>query len=173
MNRTEKAVSKVMGAAKAAKATVEGVTGVFKQLMREHGEVTALLARVKKSSDIEVRRELFPKIREELVSHEKGELAEVYPVFKQHEDLAGFAETHERDAGALERRILRLSAMAYDDGEWASAFEDLVNAVSQHVKEEESEFFPIASRTLGKEVTEGLTSRYQAKKQAVARETIH
>jgi hypothetical protein len=171
MHRTEKAASEILGTMKAAKATIEGATGVFKELMREHGEVTALLLRVKGSSDIEVRRELFPKIREELISHEKGELAEVYPAFKQHEDLAGYAEMHQREAGALERRIQLLSAMAYDDAGWSTAFEDLVNAVSHHVKEEESDFFPVASRTLGKEVTEGLTSRYLAKKQAVAKET--
>ncbi len=171
MHRTEKAASALMGSAKAAKATLKGVTGVFKELMREHGEVTALLVRVKMSSDVNLRRELFPKIREELLSHEKGERTVVYPVFKQHEDLAGYAEMHEREAKTLERHIQRLSAMAYEDVGWASAFEDLVNAVSHHVKEEEGEYFPVASRTLGKTVTEGLTRLYdERKKQAVANE---
>ncbi|HEX4448339.1 MAG TPA: hemerythrin domain-containing protein [Polyangiaceae bacterium] len=173
MHRTEKTASKVMETAKSAKATLEGVTGVFKELMREHGEVTALLARVKMSSDIEVRAELFPKIRAELLSHEKGELAEVYPVFKKHEDLAGYAEMHEREAGTLERQIQRLGAMPYEDPEWASAFADLVNAVSHHVKEEESEYFPAASKTLGKKTTEAMTTRYQAKKNAVLNEERH
>jgi hypothetical protein len=45
-HRTEKVVSEVMGAAKNAKAKLEGVHGVFQHLMREHGEVTALLLRV-------------------------------------------------------------------------------------------------------------------------------
>jgi hypothetical protein len=173
MHRTEKAASKVMGAAKSAKATLESVTGVFKELMREHGEVTALLTRVMMSSESDVRAELFPKIRAELLSHEKGELAEVYPVFKKHEDLAGYAEMHEREAGTLERQIQRLSAMAYDAPEWASAFADLVNAVSHHVKEEESEYFPVASKTLGKKVTEAMTARYEAKKKAVLKEERH
>lgn len=95
MHRTEKAASKVMGTAKEAKAVLSSVTGVFKELMREHGEVTALLLRVKASSDAEVRSDLFPKIRAELVSHEKGELAEVYPVFRKHEQLAAYAEQHD------------------------------------------------------------------------------
>jgi hypothetical protein len=173
MHRSEKAASEVMGTAKAAKATLEGVTGVFKELMREHGEVTALLMRVKTSSEIDVRRELFPKIREELVSHEKGELAEVYPVFKKHDDLAAFAEMHEREAGALERQIQRLSAMAYDAPEWATTFAELVSAVSHHVKEEEGEYFPVASKTLGTKVTEAMTARYEAKKQAIMKEQRH
>jgi hypothetical protein len=162
-----------MGAAKAFKATIEGVTGVFKQLMREHGEVTALLRRVKMSSDPAVRQELFPTIRAELVAHEKGELIEIYPLFRKHESLAGYAEMHERDSGALERQLQRLSAMPYDDPGWASAFDDLVDAVARHVKEEESEYFPVASRTLGKKVTEALIVRYEAKKKALMNEQLH
>ena len=173
MHRTQKAASEVMGAAKAAKATLEGVTGVFKQLMREHGEVTALLLRVKTSSEIDVRADLFPKIRAELISHEKGELTEVYPLFRKHAGLAGYAEMHEREAGTLERRIQRLGAIPYEDAEWASAFDDLVNAVAEHVKEEESEYFPVASKTLGKKVTEAMTIRYEAKKKAVLKEEQH
>jgi hypothetical protein len=171
MHRTEKAASTVMGAAKAAKATLENVSGVFKQLMREHGEVTALLLRVKTTSDADVRRELFPKIRQELLSHEKGELAVVYPAFRAHEDLAAYAEMHEREAGALERKIQRLTGIAYDDPAWGPVFTDLVDAVSHHVKEEESEYFPFASRILGKKVTEALTSEYKATKNAVMAET--
>jgi hypothetical protein len=171
MHRTEKVASTVIGAAKVAKATVENVTGVFKQLMREHGEVTALLLRVKATSDADVRRELFPEIRRELISHEKGELAVVYPVFEEHEDLAAYADMHERDAGALERMIQRLSSIAYEDAAWGPAFADLVKAVSRHVKEEEGEYFPIASRTLGKKVTETMASEYTATKEAIMAET--
>jgi hypothetical protein len=162
-----------MGTAKAAKATLAGVTGVFKELMREHGEVTALLLRVRSSSDLEVRRELFPTIRAELVSHDKGELAEVYPVFREHVGLAPFAELHEREAGILDRTIQRLSAISYEDPAWSGAFAELVEAVSRHIKEEESEYFPVASRTLGKAATEAMTARYAAKKKALMREDQH
>ena len=170
MHRTEKVASRVMGAAKAVKATVEGVSGVFRELMREHGEVTALLMKIKKASDVDVRSELFPKIREELISHEKGELAAVYPAFREHEDLAGYAEMHEREAGTLERAVQRLTGMPYEAAEWDSAFADLVKTVAQHVKEEESEYFPVASRTLGKKATEAMTSQYAATKKAVMME---
>jgi len=156
-----------MGAVKAAKATIDNLPGVFKQLTREHGEVTALLLRVKMSSDVKVRRELFPTIREELLAHEKGELAVVYPAFREHEELAGYAEMHEREAGTLERMLQRLSSTAYDDAQWGPTFAELVNTVQRHAKEEEDEFFPVAGRILGKEAAEELKTRYEAKKNAV------
>ena len=44
-NRMEHAASELMGAVKTAKATIENLHGVFKELAREHGEVEALLRR--------------------------------------------------------------------------------------------------------------------------------
>jgi hypothetical protein len=168
-NRVEKVASEVMGAVKAAKATVENLSGVFKQLAREHGEVTALLLRLKISSDPKVRRELFPTIREELLSHEKGELAVVYPVFREHEELAAYAEMHEAEAGALARTIDQLTGMAYDDADWGASFARLTDMVARHVKEEEDEFFPVASKLLGKEATAQMNARYLEIKKAIAK----
>ena len=88
--RTEQAASKVMGAAKKAKGTLEGLTGVFKTLMEEHGEVSALLLRVKASDDPETRTRLWPTIRRELLAHEKGELAIVYPMYAQYPAIASW-----------------------------------------------------------------------------------
>jgi hypothetical protein len=170
MHATEKAASKIMGAAKQIKAAVEGVTGVFKELMREHGEATALLLRIKSTSDIAMRQELFPKLRVELLSHERAELAEIYPVFREHKDLSGYAEMHEQEASALERLILRLDATPFEDVGWAAALSELAEAVSRHVKEEENKFFPAASRILGKTVTEAMTPRYEAKKESFMKE---
>jgi hypothetical protein len=164
MHRT--AASTTMGAAKAAQALFERVSGVFKELMREHGEVDALLMRVARSTDAGVRRALFPQVREELVSHEKGELAAVYPVFREYEELVAYAEMHEREAGTLERIIQRIDGLAYEDAAWGPAFADLVRAVSHHVKDEEDDYFPFASRTIGKKVTETMTAQYQAAKKA-------
>jgi hypothetical protein len=168
-NHVEKAASEVFGAVKAAKATLENLHGVFRQLAREHGEVTALLLRVKMTSDVDVRREIFPTIREELLSHEKGELAEVYPAFMQHEELAGYAEMHQREAGTLERMLQRLTGMPYDDAQWGPAFAELTSTVEHHTKEEEDDFFPAASKILGKDAAEQMKTRYLAKKSAVAK----
>jgi hypothetical protein len=171
MHRTENAISTAMGAAKEVEATFEGVSGIFKELMREHGEIGALLMRVAKTTDTGLRRERFPELRVELVSHEKGELAVLYPVFRQYEDLVAYAEMHEREAGALERMIQRLDGLAYEDIAWGSAFAELVQAFSHHVKEEESDYFPFASKTLGKKVTETMTAAYRATKKTIIEQT--
>ncbi len=163
-HRTEKVVSEVMGAAKSAKAKLEGMHGVFQHLMREHGEVTALLLRVKASSDPKVRSDFFPLIRQELLSHEKGELTDVYPVFAKHPQLAEFAEEHEEDASELEERIDLVTETPYDDERWAARFAELVDLVSAHVEKEENEYFPAASKVIGREQSEEMLARFESTK---------
>jgi hypothetical protein len=163
----EEVASKVVGGMKAAKATFEGLAGVFKQLTQEHGEVLALLMRVKMSSDVDVRRNLFPTIRTQLLAHERGELREVYPAFSQHPDLEGMARNHDAEAGQLERALDELSSTDYEDESWDTKFERLVGLVQHHTKEEEDEYFPAANRILGKDEAERLKGRYlDAKTQA-------
>jgi len=170
--RMEEMASKGMGVAKEIKATFEGLHGVFKKLMEEHGEVTALLLRVKGSSDVEVRRNLFPKIHAELLSHEKGELADVYPVFRENAELATFADAHDREAGEIERMLDELSALPYADEGWGGKFERLVELVSHHVEEEEGEYFPKAEKILGEEKAEEMLPRFEATKEKVLNEVI-
>jgi hypothetical protein len=172
-SRIEKAATQVMGAAKGAMATVEGLSGVFKQLSREHGELAALLARVTMTTEPAVRSEFFPSIREDLLSHEKGELAEVYSVFRRHPDLVAYAEMHEREAATLERTVERLSLIPYDDDRWGPIFGDLVNAVEHHIREEEGEFFPQANRILGKQAAEDMLPRYEAARDAALQSRRH
>ena len=163
-NQLENMASEAAGAIKATKAKVEGLTGVFAQLVREHGEVSALLVRVKASHDPQVRRELFPEIRAQLLSHEKGELSEVYPEFAKNEQLAPFAGEHEREARELEQKIEDIGKINYDDERWPGLFSELEEMVSQHVKEEEGTFFPAASRTFGRDESERILGRYQIAK---------
>jgi hemerythrin superfamily protein len=171
-NPIEKAASQVMGVVESTKARVSGLTGVFQHLAREHGEVTALLIRVKLSSDPKVRAELFPQIRKELLSHEKGELAVVYPAFRGYSELEKYASQHDREATSLEETIKGLSSLAYTDPSWGERFTTLVELVSAHVKEEEGEFFPAAERILGRESAARLLPRFEEAK-ARAPQSFH
>ena len=163
-NRMEELASKAMGTAKAAKAALAGLHGVFKQLEMEHGEVSALLMRVKMSSDPKVRVELFPTIRNQLLAHEEGELKNVYPIFKQHPETAHIAEEHANEASELRQQLDRLSATAIDSDVWQTQFERLVELVTHHVKEEESEYFPAGQRAFG-DRTDEMLSAYLSTKQ--------
>jgi hypothetical protein len=116
------------------------------------------------SSELEVRAGLMPQIRAELLSHEKGEATDLYSVFRQHEDLADFAEEHDTDVEQLEEAIGQLLALRYEDELWPSRFDDLYDLVLRHTREEEGEYFPAASHALGREQSEQILTRYQITK---------
>jgi hemerythrin superfamily protein len=164
-NPAEELASKAMGAMKAGKATFEGLTGIFRRLAIEHGEVSALLLRVKSSSDPQVRAELFPKIRQELLAHERGELTVLYPAYREYPELAMIADKHDREAGQLEQMIGTVTATEYQDPAWESRFDALVDLVKRHVSEEENDFFPKGEKALG-ERTKSLELEFKEVKAA-------
>jgi len=163
----EKAASKAMGAAKKVKGAVKGLDGVFKTLMEEHGEVSAMLLKVKSSSDIETRARLWPTVRRELTSHEKGEVAVVFGAFQQNPETIQLALHHNEEAQELSSLIGAIDEMSFDDPMWEPKFDQLVKLVQHHVAEEEGEIFPAGQDALGAAKAEQLNEPYLAKKQDV------
>ena len=169
--RTERMASKAMGAVKTVKATVKGLSGVFRKLAQEHGEVTALLLRVKQSKSVELRRELFPDIRKELLAHEKGELEVVHPAFRQYPELVEIADAHQAEATQMEQILRELDSTDYADAAWTRTFDRLVEVVTHHAAEEENQFFPEASRVMPRDEPNALEKEYlDAKKSFMANE---
>jgi hemerythrin superfamily protein len=168
-NKIEELASKAVGTAKAAKATLEGLNGVFRHLVREHGEVSALLLRLKTSSDPKVRRELWPTIRKELLSHEQAEKREVYPAFRSDPDTQSMADEHDTDAEELEEAINEVTSTAPDTPAWQPALERLIQLVQEHVRDEEEVYFPIADRVF-KDRSDDMLQRFETAKTEAMRQ---
>lgn len=167
--KIEEMASKATGFAKAAKATLEGFNGVFRHLVQEHGEVSALLLRLKLSSDPDKRRELWPIIRKELLSHEQAEKLEVYPAFRHVSEMQTMAVEHDRDADDLEEVISELTATAVDSDQWQPILERLIAQVEEHVRDEEEEYFPIADRAF-KDRSQDMLARFEKAKAEAKRQ---
>lgn len=164
--RMDSMIAKGTGTAKAVEARLRGLVGVFKTLSEQHGEVSAMLKRVK--SDPARRADLWPKIREELMSHEKGELHEVYPALRAHPATRELADRHEAEAGELSMLIHRIHQTDMSSAEWDQQFERLVALVELHVREEEHDIFPKAQEALGAERAKELEPRFLAAKKQIA-----
>ncbi len=161
-NRLEERASKNMAAAKTAKA---GAGGVFGKLIQEHEEAAALLRRLRTSTTAGERQRLYAEVRQQLLAHERGELAEVYPVFVRYEATRQIAAAHDANARQIEAAIRALDAAGADGTAWEPALARLVTMVEHHVDEEEREYFPVAQSVLGDELSQALLERYQARKQ--------
>lgn len=165
-NRMDSIISKGTGAAKAVEARLHGLVGVFKVLSEQHGEVSALLKRVK--SDPSKRAELWPKIRQELMSHEKGELREVYPVLREQAATRALADRHQTEADELSAQIDRIHALEMASSEWGRQFDRLIELVENHVREEEHDIFPKAQEAIGADRAKEIEPRFLAAKKQLA-----
>lgn len=159
--------AKTVGTIKAAKATLEGLRGVFRHLEREHAEVSTLLVRLRASSDSDMRRELLPTIRRELIAHEEAETAALYPVLRGDARTRSLAEEHDADADELKTAVAALVACAVDSPEWQPTLDDLIAQVKRHVSSEEQVYFPKAQEVFGARADELLTLYEQAKARAM------
>jgi hypothetical protein len=171
-NKMEEAAGKVMGIAKEVKATFKGQTGVFKTLAEQHGEVSALLKRAASAEKVEKRLDLWSKIRQELISHERGELGVVYPAFRDRAELREIAEHHDQEAGQLEAAITQLDAIDPSTDQWHEKLEALIELVQHHVDEEENEWFPEAAKVITGEEAKDLEGRFLALKESIAEQVI-
>jgi hypothetical protein len=158
-HKLEELASKAMGTVKAAKASLDGMSGVFRHLMREHGEVSALLLRLKLSADAE----LWQEIRAELLSHEQAERLTVYPVLEQNPQTANMVARHQRDADDLEDVIEELNKLGVGSPDWQPTLERLIAQVQEHVRDEEEEHFPIADYVF-KERSDDMLQRFEKAK---------
>jgi hypothetical protein len=160
----EQLSAKAVGTVKAVKAGFNGLRGVFLHLAEEHGEVFAMMKHVSKSRDAQVRREHYAKIRAELLSHERAELAEVFPPLSHHDSTRELVVLHNQEAAQLEAAIYAIDALDPASDAWGLAFERLLAVVEQHVEEEEKDFFPIAQAAIGEALAVALLKSYEAAK---------
>jgi hemerythrin superfamily protein len=165
-SRIDSMLSHGMGKVKAVKARLSGLVGVFATLAEQHGEVAALLERAKHSDD--KFAELWPKIRRELISHEKAELREVYPALRANDTTRELANRHEAEATQLEQLIEIIDELAIRSPARREEFEQLVELVLYHAREEETDIFPRAQEALGKQRAEELKERFLTAKQQIA-----
>jgi len=168
-NRMDSMLSHGMGKMKKMKAVLTGLVGVFRVIAEQHGEVAMLLERAKTSD--EKFAELWPMIRRELLSHEKAEVQEVFPLLRGNAETVGFANHHDTEAGELEALIARIDAAPINSGVRKETYQQLVDTVLHHAREEESEIFPAAQKALGKEAVEALEPRFLEAKRRVAEAT--
>jgi hypothetical protein len=152
------------GKRKGAKGRSHDLAGVFERLAEQHAEIVALMKAFQKAPDDE---DLWDELREELLSHERGELREVFPVLRQHEDLADMADDHDDDAAEIEDLVLRLDEIDGTD-EFGALFGELVDAVQRHAEDEEQRIFPKALEVLGDDEAQELEERYLETQREIA-----
>jgi hemerythrin superfamily protein len=164
-NPIENVIAKGAGKVAAIEARAKGLKGVFTKLAEQHREAATLLSRAESTTDVEKRRDLWREIKKQLISHERAELSEIYPMLSAYEATRDIVGRHGQEAQVLETTIRQIDAMSFDTPAWKTSIERLITLVKQHVAEEEGEFFPRAQQALGEEAVKQLEEPFMRAKQ--------
>jgi hemerythrin superfamily protein len=162
--RTDSSESTGPGKRKGAKGRAHALAGVFERLAEQHGEIVALMKAFQKNPE---DGDLWDELREELLSHERAELREVFPVLRQYEELAEMSDDHDDDAAEIEDLVLRLDEID-DPDETVAVFGELVDAMLRHTDDEEQHIFPKALEVLGEDEAQELEERYLETQREIA-----
>lgn len=125
-------------------------------LEEDHRKVEKLMQQIEKTTErgVKTREELFTKLMEELVIHEKIEEEIFYPTVKERatskkiEELIdeSYEEHHFVNVVAAE-----IKQIPFDDERWAAKFKVMMENIEHHAKEEEEgKLFPKVRRAFSK-----------------------
>ena len=165
---------KIAGMAREVIAAVAGYTGIFRKLMEEHGEVKVIMLRLASSDNPDLRKELFPIFRAEILAHAHGEEEELYPVLLSFSQTQAFVEHSIDEHHEVEDLIDKLWTVDVKSAQWKPLFEEIKLSIEDHVEDEENEMFPRARTLIDDEEANRIKARYlKVKERELAKRRLH
>jgi hemerythrin superfamily protein len=145
-----------------APAPTRTLTGVFETLAEQHRQVLELLRLAAAVDDSDKRRKRWAEARRRLLSHERAEAQVVYATLEGYAAAQTVLDQHSQQAAELETAIADLDATEPAADEWIERLRDVMALVDDHVRDEESDFFPRAQQLLGERTSRDLGERYES-----------
>lgn len=142
---------------------------IYEVLKSDHDQIKALLRRIDRIADTDAKQRvvLFGDLKAPVNAHSEAEEKVFYASLKKHaliEDIAreGYVE-HAVAGGLLET----LAGLRANHPDWMPTFSVLMEALGNHVKEEEGEVFVDARKMLDAAVGEHMAKRMEKARDAL------
>jgi hemerythrin superfamily protein len=158
-------MAKAAGKVKKAGAIVAGKRGIFVELEEQHTEVSMLMKQAQKSDDEKTRRDLFSKIRVELLAHAKAEERVFYPVLQANQKTDQDAQRSLQEHQQIEQLINQLDSTPIASQSWKNTLNHLIETVKNHVDFEEKTVFPKAQQFIDDDEARELEPRFEEARQ--------
>jgi Hemerythrin HHE cation binding domain len=130
-------------------------------LMDDHKRVKKMLTEGEETTERaeKTRAEIFDRLKEEMLIHERIEEEIFYPALKQHPRakeivLEGFEEHH-----VVDEIMGELEATDVTDEQWSAKFKVMKENIEHHIEEEEGEMFKQARSVFADGELEALGER--------------
>jgi hemerythrin superfamily protein len=139
--------------------------GIVQVLETEHRQVKDLLEQLAAEESEAEAEELVKQIERELMAHSTAEDRVVYATIEQNVDMAEDIE-HARDEHAgIEEALMKVVETSFGDSDFKDRVEELTKCVEHHVREEENEILPKASKLIDQQTSRELALLFKKQKQ--------
>ena len=140
-------------------------------LVEDHQEVKALFRDIETATDAQTRRDKADQVTAELVRHSVAEEMYLYPAARRAVPNGDrLADDEIQEHAEAEELLKRWEKLDGDDPEFMSVFQEMSQAVLDHIEEEEDELFPELQKALDANQQNELGEKIQkAKKLAPTR----
>jgi hemerythrin-like domain-containing protein len=124
-------------------------------LKADHQRVKDLFAQYEAAANVETKRTLAEQAFVELETHAQLEENVFYPAVNEDTDEGpALVQESLSEHEMVKTLIQELRSMAHDTDAFDAKFQELIQNVSHHVEEEESEMFPLAEQELAEDLEE-------------------
>jgi hemerythrin superfamily protein len=141
----------------------ESAETIFEALRDDH-ETQRTLASilVETEGDSDGRREIFDKIRREMMAHAAAEERYFYVPLMESDTTQEQARHSVAEHKELDDYIEQLEQYDRSAPQWLLTTREMTERLTHHLDEEETEVFPVAGRVLSNDVEASLASEYRA-----------
>jgi hemerythrin-like domain-containing protein len=139
----------------------KGKALLFDLLRQDHEKIRDLLKKIEKSTStqVEIRKEFFTTLEQELLIHMEAEERFFYTALEQHDESRARALISYEEHQVVRTIIGAFNGLAVDDERWPAKLKVLSQQIRQHADEEEHELFKMAKKVLDNDQFQGIVAK--------------
>jgi hemerythrin superfamily protein len=135
-------------------------------LRADHSKVNTLFTELLQSNDPQKIQEYFGQIYKDLTAHSEAEEEVVYPRVRAFYGAAETQELYDEQAQA-KRELEEIKAISPSSPQFKEKVKQLMDAIGDHIRQEESTMFAAIRNNLSSEQTEQLATEFKAAKKKI------
>ena len=123
---------------------------MFELLKQDHRRVSQIINQMTKSSGTD-REDLLDELTDELDEHMDIEETYLYPKLESIAETKNVIRDSYEEHKMVKNQLAKLQEISVDEDEWDNTLQAMKENIDRHVKQEETNTFPLAQKLLNKQ----------------------
>lgn len=123
---------------------------MFELLKQDHRRVSQIINQMMKSSGTD-REDLLDELTDELDEHMDIEETYLYPKLETIAETKNIIRDSYEEHKMIKNQLEKLQEISVDEDEWDNTLQAMKENIDRHVKQEETNTFPLAQKVLNKQ----------------------